>query len=184
MPKNSPKSHIRVKPRVWDAVFDRKLALESVTRKPIFMGEAVEDLLKIHHISEFVYWFELNCEKLGFTKILPYSIGLHPTFQVERDGEQLNIALELRSSDFPKIFRETMCVDIIVCLENDETLPLTTITVDLIEFKKQFPFTFSISKQLNAQMRKHKKFDWVKFLREKIREQLKELKKRKKRIEK
>lgn len=178
MPKKKGRKSITVSSEVWDDVFDRKIALEALKREDVGMGKAIEDLLAIRHIAEFVYWFELNCEKMGFTKIFDYSVGLHPCFFVEQDGRRLCVALELRSSDFPKVLQESESIDLIICLENDTKLSIPTITADLVEFQKKIPLTLFISKQLNAQIRKHKKFDWVKFLVETIRDKIKELNKK------
>lgn len=178
MPKKKGRVSVTVSPEVWDDVFDRKVALEALKRKDVGMSKAIEDLLAIRHIAEFVYWFELNCEKMGFTRIFEYSVGLHPTFFVEQDGRELCVALELRTSDFSKVLQESKSIDLVVCLENDTKLLVPTITVDLVEFQKKIPLTLFISKQLNAQIRKHKKFDWVKFLLGTIRNKIKELNKK------
>jgi len=178
MTKKKGSNPIRVSPKAWDQIFDHKVTLELSERKSIGMGKAIEDILKIKRLSEFAYWFELNSEKLGL-KIDPYYLlGKSLCYPVEKKGEDFNVdnvVLVLRTSDLTRFHTEPPRPDLVVCLENDAKIDTPTIVVDLAEFEKKIPFPFYISKQLYAQMRKHPKFNWVKFLKETVKKEIKKL---------
>lgn len=178
MPKKKGKEHIRVTPKVWDQVFDHKLALELTKRKNISMSKAVEDLLRIKRLNEFAYWFEINSEKLGIKLDPYYSLNLSLCYPVEKDGKEIDVALVVRTSDLTKIYQEPAHVDLVICLEEDAKIDIPTIVVDIVEFESKIPYTFYISKQLYAKLRKYKPFNWAKFIQEMVTEKLKELQKK------
>ncbi len=119
MPKKKERQSINVSAKVWDALFDRKVTLESNTRKDVGMDKAIQDLLSIRSISEFAYWFELNYERLGFTTMQQSASVSHPIYTMKQQNMVLKVALELRTSEFLEFYQHPEQFDMVMCLEND-----------------------------------------------------------------
>jgi len=175
MPKKHNRRSVNVSSQVWDAIFDRKIALELITRKDMGMDKAIQDLLSVRYISEFAYWFELNFERLGFTEINESGKVLHPSYIMKQNNMDLKVALELRTSDFLAFYTHPEQFDLVLCLENDARISIPVLIVEEVEMRKQIAYTLFISKELNRKLHSYKKFDWAKFLQEKMNEKIKEL---------
>jgi len=81
--------------------------------------------------SEFISfhsWFKRNYKKLGFVSIKKEKRGADFTC-TDKDGQKINVELELLASNFLRHRHDESKVDIVVCLVNDINLPVKTIEV-------------------------------------------------------
>lgn len=106
-------------------------------------GETYDELInklistreKFESEIEFRKWFEENYTIFGFEDIIESKRTEFPGYKVLKDGEELNVELETLSSNFITHGHDPEKVDIVICLIEDEELPVKTIEITEFEFK-------------------------------------------------
>jgi len=92
---------------------------------------------KIGSESEFRAWFRNNYESLGFDEIITSRSRSSPDYQMKRDGEVVEVELETHSSNFIKHGHNPNKTDEVLCVVNDEELPIPTREVTGVEYEKR-----------------------------------------------
>lgn len=81
-------------------------------------------MVKIRNESDFKNWFKKNYKKLGFSKIVRYDQQRFPDFVMLRDGKEVRVELEIKSSNFILHKHPIGEVDEIICIKKDVELKM------------------------------------------------------------
>ena len=73
----------------------------------------------INNEAEFSDWFKLNFTQFGYSKIVLGDVGLYPDFVMLRDGKEVKVELETKTSNFILHKHDLNKVDEIVCINKD-----------------------------------------------------------------
>lgn len=85
--------------------------------------------LEIYNESDLRAWFRQNFKELGFDSIL--RIHEHGDYICTKNGKEVRVELELKSSNFLSHGHNPKEIDILVCVEQDVIIPVPTIIISL-----------------------------------------------------
>ncbi|KXA92085.1 hypothetical protein AKJ65_08080, partial [candidate division MSBL1 archaeon SCGC-AAA259E19] len=83
----------------------------------------------------FRKWFEENFELFGFDEIKEGRTTTSPHYTMIKNGEEINVGLETLSSNFVLRGYDPDLVDMVICLIEDEELPVKTLEITSFEFE-------------------------------------------------
>ena len=93
------------------------------------MTVAIEEFLKYDHRKEVAFgegsiinWFEKNYKALGFEWIIKKQWNKTPDFIMLKDGKEVKVEIEFRSSDFIRHGHKLSEADFVVCCVKDVEL--------------------------------------------------------------
>lgn len=106
-------------------------------------GETYDNLInklittreKFENEEEFRRWFEDNFELFGFDEIKEGRTGTAPDYTMVKNGEEIKVGLETLSSNFSSRSYDPNRVDLVICLIEDEKLPVKTLEITSFEFE-------------------------------------------------
>lgn len=95
-------------------------------------------MIRVKDESDFRNWFKKNYKILGFQGIIKSNTKKCPDFIMSKNGKEIKVELEVKSSNFLEHHHPIGKVDLVVCVVNNKNLDLPTIEVPnlkLVEFK-------------------------------------------------
>jgi predicted HTH transcriptional regulator len=114
-------------------------------------------MIKIRNESDLRNWFKKNYKKLGFSKIVKSNTSGFPDFIMLKNGEEINIELETKSSNFILHKHPTHNVNVL-CILEDVKLEVPTIVMGNIRLMKfeEGDSRYSFKKQILKLFKKNK----------------------------
>tara|TARA_Y100000310_G_C20482744_1_gene715480 strand:- start:253 stop:735 length:483 start_codon:yes stop_codon:yes gene_type:complete len=101
-------------------------------------------MIKIRNELDLTNWFKQNYKKLGFSKIIKFNSSSFPDFIMLEGNKEIRIELEMKSSNFILHKHPINEVDRVICVTEDQKLPIPTIIipdVEKIEFNQKAPYS-------------------------------------------
>ncbi len=124
--------------------------LRNICRKGETYDELINKLIrtreKFKDTRGFRNWFEKSHELLGFQDLEVDPEGGPTDYVAFRDGEELKVSLETLSSDFVKRGDDPSRVDLLICLFEDQELPVETLEITDFDFGSNLPSVSSAEK--------------------------------------
>lgn len=110
-------------------------------------GETYDELInklittreKFESEQGFRRWFDNNFEIFGFDNIVESRSTGFPDYTMLKNGEEVDVELETLSSNFITHGHDPEQVDLVICLVEDEKLPVKALEITSFEFEKRKP---------------------------------------------
>ncbi len=87
-------------------------------------------MIRIKNELEFQTWFKKNYKKLGFSKIIKANSKCFPDFIMLKDGKEIKIELEIKTSNFISHKHPIEKVDKVICINKDVDLGIPTMELN------------------------------------------------------
>lgn len=104
---------------------------------------------------EMKRWFEANFKKLGYDQIIKRDGGTFPDFKMLKNGKEIGVELETKSSHFVLHNHDVKKVDEIVCIDRDIELGIPIIKIKELAYQpRQERISATIDDKLLKKIRK------------------------------